>query len=901
MGDLSCQGPPPYTPAPLVCEAPPPPESLVCEAPPPVSKALAPAPPARKAPQPTPPADRLQTPPPAGRSQQAHIFLDEAQQVCIDPAKAALPLRQHPGQPVPASRFSSSLDNSLVLAELQLQATDRDGLLQRSQGDLSGVIERGQIALNQQLFLPALQKLAHTQSHDAATNTTTEIRDIRFDPGDQAYVVQLKVSKKFELPLLPDPKIWDHFELRFKGNAQGELVAELNKNWLPDARILSQVEQKVRQSLKQHLPPEHQVLQLKTRQQGHQLQLQPQLQNLQVPLGDQGSLRIDQIASEQARLHFDKQGHLHLQLEQVAFTGSTSQTAAQTTGAAPAQKPPDSLRLEAKVALKPDQRREAYARGQLTSHLDAEQTAQVQLGHDKLSDFMRSGRLQSDFSLHLEQQGSLPPVLESQQQLQIRQADLGAGQPVDLDTHLQLSLDPVSGLQLRVPEYDYAPLQPDFQSGGLSLKLNSAEYYPELKQLLSSARESIDLETFMYTDDEVGRELAGILARKAAGLNAEGPLRPNPESPDGVAVRFLFNSWKGNAADGAASERMLQEAKARLAEELAQSPLSPTQRQQALQQLEQNLNWHFFSEGILRSDHRKVLVVDGQQATVGGMNLGKNYLGEAAYRDLMIKVAGPEVRRIHEAFLDNWEDLSGQTADRAALRSPSELQADLARRQAAGEYSGSAQVQTLLTDDRQIDIERGLVQLIDSAEHEIYLQQAFFSDQTVQRHLSAAIERGVKIHVLVAENPLAESVFSAANLLSVYELAQQQLQGAPGEVQLHYFSHPEGGSRSQIHSKALSVDGQRALVGSANLIGRSLSSPFVQRGPDGQVSQAMYNKEIALLIDDPDFVQELNQRLFQHDITHQSRPLDAAAIEAEVQRRGGESQLRKAALPAPFT
>lgn len=899
MGDLSCQAPLNYTPAPLVCEAPPP-ESLICEAPPPVSKAPPPAlKPVPKA-SPATPADRLQSLSPAGRSQQAHAFLDEAQQLCIDPTEAAQPLQQHPGQPVPASRFSSSLDNSLILAEVQLEASDHDGLLQRSQGDLSGVIERGQIALNQKLFLPALQKLAHTQSHDAATNTTTEIRDIRFDPDDQAYVVNLKVSKKFDVPLLPDPKIWDHFALRFKGNARGELVAELKDNWLPDARILSQVEQKVRQSLKQHLPPEHQVLQLNTRQQGNQLQLQPQLQNLHLPLGDQGSLRIDSIAADQARLHFDKQGHLHLQLDQVPFTGSTgSQSAAQASRQS--QSGQATLRLEAKVALKPEQQREVYARGQLQTHLDAEQTARIQLGHDKLSDFMRSGTLQSDFSLHLQQQGQLPPLLESQQQLQIRQADLGAGQPVDLDTHLQLSLDPVSGLQLRVPEYDYAPLQPDFQSGGLSLKLNSAEYYPELKQLLSSARESIDLETFMYTDDEVGRELATLLARKAAGLNTEGPLQANPDTPDGVAVRFLFNSWKGNAADGAASERMLQEAKTRLAEELAQSQLSPAQREQALQQLEHNLNWHFFSEGILRSDHRKVLVVDGQQATVGGMNLGKNYLGEAAYRDLMVKVAGPEVRRIHEAFLDNWEDLSGQTADRTALRSDSELSADLARRQAAGEYSGSAQVQTLLTDDRQIDIERGLVQLIDSAKDEIYLQQAFFSDQTVQRHLNAAIARGVKIHVLVAENPLAASVFSAANLLSVYELAQQELQGAPGKIRLHYFSHPDGGSRSQIHSKALSVDGQRALVGSANLIGRSLSSPFVQRDADGQASQALYNKEIALLIDDPDFVQELNQRLFQHDITHQSRELDAAAIEAEVQRRGGESQLRKAALPAPFT
>ena len=63
----------------------------------------------------------------------------------------------------------------------------------------------------------------------------------------------------------------------------------------------------------------------------------------------------------------------------------------------------------------------------------------------------------------------------------------------------------------------------------------------------------------------------------------------------------------------------------------------------------------------------------------------------------------------------------------------------------------------------------------------------------------------------------------------------------------------------------------------------------------------LYNKEMSLYLEDPAFVEELNQRLFHTDQTHFSQELDAAAIEAAVKAAGGERELRKQALAAPFT
>jgi len=908
MGDLSCQPPAYYTPysEPLVCQAPAP-EELVCKAPEPVS-APAKAQPKLKAKAPTqlesvsrarPSSDQLQSISAAGTSAASMPFLDFEQQICIDPSlnPLAASLQQASSAHIPASRFNATLDNSQFLAELELEARDLDGFQQRSQHDIQGTIHQGRVSLNQSLLLPALKAMEYTHSHDPSTNTTTEIRGISFDAREQAYVVQLKATKSFEIPYFFDPKIWDHFELRFQVNAQGKLEAKVQDNWLPNGRILEQVEARIQQTLKQKLPAEAQVLSFEMQQHKNKLTLTPQLQNLEIPLAEQGSLRIDKIASEQARLEIDKQGHLHLNLRDVAFTGSSSQH--QPVARQSSQ--PDQIRLQAKLALGQDQQRQVHAQGQVSVVLDETETAQIRLGHDALSDYLKSGTLQSDFSLYLQQSPGHLPRLESHNQVQILQADLGAAQKVDLQTRLKVNFDPQQGIQLETPGFDYPPLALNTSPGGLELLVNGSEYYPEMKRMISAARESIALETFMYTEDAVGRELAYLLARKAAGLEAEGPARLSGTSPQGVDIRFIFNSWKGNQADGQASAHMLQEAMGLVAEDLKSSSLSPAEQAAALAQMNQNLDWHFFTEGILRSDHRKVLVVDGSQATVGGMNLGQNYLGEAGYHDVMLKLAGPEVRQVHAAFLRNWAEFNQTAPELDKLKSESELLSELGRLQAGGAYRQQAQVQTLLTDDQQVDIERGLVKLIDEAQSEINIQQAFFSSQTINRHLAAAMERGVTINLIVAEEPLAASVFSAANLLSAHQLAQVKQRGAPGDIRLHYYHHEAGGKQAQIHTKAITVDGQRALVGSANMIGRSLGSPFLQVDAAGQVSQAMYNKELSLWIENPDFVHELNQRLFQQDMQHQSRELDAAAIEAEVHKAGGEAELRKQALAAPFT
>ncbi|MEZ0374337.1 MAG: phosphatidylserine/phosphatidylglycerophosphate/cardiolipin synthase family protein, partial [Candidatus Sericytochromatia bacterium] len=803
MSDLTC-GPSSnayFTPAePLTCEAPP--EPLVCQAPPPPP----PKPPA-------PPKDHVSVAPKAkvstgGSSNASFGFLDEANQVCRmpEPFETAPPKRAKdlpPSSDMTSTQldpglFTASLDNSQIVASMDLELTDRDGLQSRSKNDIEGVIHSGTVAVNRELFTPGLDALKGTTK--TSGDTTTKIKDVGFNPATQSYFLDLEVTKKFwKVP------VWDNFRVEVKANAKGEMVVQLSDNWFPDKKILTQLEQTVRDTLKSKVPANLQTIKLETEQQGNQLILRPQLKQLDVPLGSGANITLTEMDSKQAKLRLDNGGNLHVDLHEVKVQGSTGSAEGP---AAPGV--PDKVRLETRIGLGKDGSRQTLTNGHVEVKLNESETANIKLGNDRLSDFVKSGTIDGDFSLYTNKQPGKTPEIQSRSQVRVKNADLGDGQKADLETALKLDFDGTNGIKLDTLDHDYQPLHLHPSQNGVEFFVNGTEYYPEMKKLISSAKESVALETYMFTNDAVGRELADLLARKAAGLDpaAQAP-KMGKDTSKGVDVRFVFNSWKGNEHDGKASEEMLRQARAKVDAEIDKSSMSPAQKAKAKANLAKNLNWTFFTEGILRSDHRKVLVVDGSQATVGGMNMGEHYLSEDGYHDVMVKVAGPEVRNIHKEFLENWYEFRKEPPPEGwenDLKSRNDLLRSLEKLQAEGKYKAKAGVQTLVTDDRQIDIERGMIDLIDNAQNEINIEQAFFSDETIVKHLAEVMQkRKIKVNVIVAADPLASSVFKPANLLSAYELAKLQKAGAPGQIQLHYYTHEKGGERNHIHTKAMSV------------------------------------------------------------------------------------------------
>jgi cardiolipin synthase len=226
---------------------------------------------------------------------------------------------------------------------------------------------------------------------------------------------------------------------------------------------------------------------------------------------------------------------------------------------------------------------------------------------------------------------------------------------------------------------------------------------------------------------------------------------------------------------------------------------------------------------FLHRDHRKVMVVDGGTAWVGGMNLGDRWLGSSdvkgRFHDLTLKVQGPAVSEVATAFGGSWKDATGETLP-AALTAP-----------AAHVHGGKLNVRILAhVGHRDDTIRRTMVALIDHARRNVNLENSYPLSSPMLDALKAAAQRGVRVNLFVGH----------MGLLGVVNEAY-----FPGLLRagVHIYQYPES-----IHSKALSVDGQVAMVGSANVD-----------------STSSHNDEIVAVMNDATFTRGLDASLFGHD------------------------------------
>lgn len=817
--------------------------------------------------------------------------------ICIDPKNIIDRTKEH----LSPELFTSTLENSKIVMDMNLEISDKNGLNNLAKDDISGKITSGSIDVNHEVFDKAIYGLKGFTSKEG--NRTTAIKNVSFNNSEKAYVIDIKVSQSaFNLDV---PLVWDNFQVKFKVNNNGQLVANVDKNWIFDSMIINKLEGIVKEKIKGAIPEQFKNVSVGIQKKKDQLILIPEVKDLEVPISTKASFTVKHIDGEKAKFKIDDQGHLNINLKDITLSGSSS---LKPDAPVPSENsgPPDTAEINLKLGLGKDNKRQVYARGKIGIDLDEKETQGVNLGGESLGNYFNSGKILDDFSVYSIR--SLEPLekpnIQSKNYVYIQDAKMG-DQKVNLATSLQLSFDEKNGITLEALEENTAPLKIDSTKNGVEFFVNGKQYFPEMQKMIKEAKDSINLETYMLHNDPSGNKVAYMLAKKAAGLDPEDDkVNISKESPQGIKVKVLFNSWQGKLEGGMESEKVFRNSINKVSDEISKSNLSPEQKELALQKLEDNLKWKFFSDGILRSDHRKVFVVDGSQATVGGMNMGSQYLSEDAYHDVMLKIAGPEVRNVQKEFLENWFEFNnlqqpGEEDWKSLLKNDEQLKKELIALQAQGKFKNVTKMATLVTDDHETNIEKGILKLIDEAKTEINIEQAFFSDSTINAHLAEAMKKGRNINVIVAKHSVV-SMFDDANLYSVNELLKIKKQGAKGDIKLFYYDN-SGNESKHIHTKAISVDGEKAIIGSANMIGRSLNSPFRKISNSGNSSQAMFNKELSLYVEGKTTVSEINSRLFEEDMVNNSREIKPEEIEQLVKDAGGEAALKKKALIAKFT
>lgn len=223
-------------------------------------------------------------------------------------------------------------------------------------------------------------------------------------------------------------------------------------------------------------------------------------------------------------------------------------------------------------------------------------------------------------------------------------------------------------------------------------------------------------------------------------------------------------------------------------------------------------------------NHRKVVVVDGKYAWIGGLNVGDEYLGLnkriGHWRDTHTRVQGPAVLGAELTFATDWH-----WATRSRLRVDWDFK---------GESKGDSNVLVFPSDPASDYEEAGLMyhQFIVAARERIWIASPYFvPDHGIISALQLAALRGVDVRVIIPDEPDGP-VVAMANWSYTRELL-------PLGVKVYRY---QGGF---MHQKVLLMDDRIAGVGTANFDNRSFRLNF----------------EITLLVDDRDFAAQVDQML----------------------------------------
>ena len=336
---------------------------------------------------------------------------------------------------------------------------------------------------------------------------------------------------------------------------------------------------------------------------------------------------------------------------------------------------------------------------------------------------------------------------------------------------------------------------------------NGEQFFERAFAAISGARREILLETFILFEDKVGLELHRRLVEAARR---------------GVRVEMTVDGY-GSPAFSAGFLAALADAGARLRVFDPHRSLF-------------GLRLHVF-----RRMHRKLLVVDGERAFVGGINYSADHLGDygpKSKQDYAVELEGPVVADLRDFALA----AIGEHGNGDPWRHPAAID--------GREPAGTARVLFELRDNatRRNNIEQQYRAAIRAARDAIVIANAyFFPGYGLLRELKQAARRGVRVSLIVQGEPDMQIAMSAARAL------YGELIGTGVDIH-EYCERP-------FHGKVALVDDEWATVGSSNLDPLSLS----------------LNLEANVFIRDRAFNQALRERLDDLSL-HHCRRVDAGSL-----------------------
>lgn len=313
-----------------------------------------------------------------------------------------------------------------------------------------------------------------------------------------------------------------------------------------------------------------------------------------------------------------------------------------------------------------------------------------------------------------------------------------------------------------------------------------AENYAHQLDAIRGARHHVHIEYYIFQPDAIGERFRDELIAAARR---------------GVEVRFLYDSLGSLYLHGSWLREMQQAG----IETAGFIPLNPLTRR-----------WIFNFR-----NHRKIVVVDGTLAFMGGANIGKEYLGEGDIKDWAdthLRIEGPAVRQLQRVFAEDWAFAGGK------VLTSEEHFPEL-------EPRGSVVAQVVPGGpDARVPVYHQLYfSAVANAVQQVRITTPYFvPSESVLTAIETAALRGVDVEILL---PGISTKFFVQTASRAY---YEELLDAGVKI---YEFQP-----GFMHSKYITVDGRWSVVGTANFDNRSMRLNF-------EIGLALYDAELTIQLD----------------------------------------------------
>ncbi len=332
-------------------------------------------------------------------------------------------------------------------------------------------------------------------------------------------------------------------------------------------------------------------------------------------------------------------------------------------------------------------------------------------------------------------------------------------------------------------------LSPLTSDNAVKLMVNGENKFPDVLEALKNAKDHIHIEYYIFEDDHIGREIENILIQKVR---------------EGIHVRFIYDDYGSRAI---------------------RKTMVPRMRSHGIESFPFfKIRFITLANRLNYRNHRKIIVIDGITAFVGGINVSDRYINDIRqpeklfWRDTHLRIDGPGVQYLQYLFLCDWNFCA-----ELKLEPNDKFFPPLSSIPVKG--NKITQIAASGPDSPSPVILYAILQAINLASEEILITSPYFiPNDSLLDALCIAALGGVKVKILV---PLrSDSVFVDYAVRSYYS----DLLKAGIEV----FQYSKG----LIHAKTMVCDAKIAMVGTANMDSRSFDLNF-------EVNAIVYDRQVA--------------------------------------------------------